>query len=504
MVLATAMSVTYLVVLIPAQDFASGDFRARLAASGARLWNNMWFGGHPLPAYGMLSAFLSGWAGARVVAACSVVVATWGFSHLVKQMQLVTRGNATVSTLLFAACVGVNTWAGRLTFAPSVAFGVLALVALNADRRLLGVLASCACALASPVGGVFLLLILGSLWLNQWKRRATVICAISCAVPLAVMLLLFSEGGWFPFRWQSLLMVVINVGILAWVARRQPIIRTSILLYAALVAFAFLVKSPLGGNVVRLAWLATGALGVLFVSKQRRIVVFAISVLTLVWNGVYLPIGRPLSVASADSSFYAPVAKFMSSVPGVHKVEVVSTNVRRESDLLAMSFPLARGWQTQIDRDRNALFYSNTLTAAAYLQWLQDNAVSFVAVPKKFVHSEAQQEAAIAASMASDLGLVFEDTNWRIYEVLDAEPLATNSTDVVGVSPEQLHVRASRTGWTTIRFRFTPMYKVTAGDACVGSTDDGWIRLNVRTPGDVTLTVKFTLSAALRRSVECG
>jgi len=179
---------------------------------------------------------------------------------------------------------------------------------------------------------------------------------------------------------------------------------------------------------------------VLFVGRQRRVLVAAISILTIVWNGVYLPIGRPINVASADPSFYEPVASFVSSVPGVHKVEVVSTNVRRESDLLAMRFPIARGWQTQIDRDRNEIFYSGTLTPSTYLEWLRENAVSFVAVPKKFVHAEAEQEAAVVASMTSSLRAVYENDNWRIYEVVDAQPLASGSATVVAVSPEQISV----------------------------------------------------------------
>lgn len=318
------------------------------------------------------------------------------------------------------------------------------------------------------------------------------------------MLVAFTEGGWFPFRWESLLMVAINVGILALVAWRHDLIRTSVLLYVVLVAFAFLVKSPLGGNVVRLAWLTTGALAVLFVGRQRRVLVAGISILTIVWNGVYLPIGRPLNVASADPSFYEPVASFVSSVPGVHKVEVVSTNVRREADLLAMRFPIARGWQTQIDRDRNNLFYSGTLTPSTYLEWLRENAVSYVAVPKKFVHEEAEQEAAVAASMTSSLRIVFENDNWRIYEVVDAQPLASGSATVIAVSPEQIRLRASQPGWTTVRFRYTPMYTVTAGDACVASTDDGWIRVKVDAAGEVILTVKLTMSGVLRRPSECG
>ena len=55
---ATAICAAYLVIEPPSQDFASGHFRAELADRGVYLWDNLWFGGHPLPGFGIVSPVL--------------------------------------------------------------------------------------------------------------------------------------------------------------------------------------------------------------------------------------------------------------------------------------------------------------------------------------------------------------------------------------------------------------------------------------------------------------
>ena len=39
---------------------------------------------------------------------------------------------------------------------------------------------------------------------------------------------------------------------------------------------------------------------------------------------------------------------------------------------------LARGWERQLDLDRNAILYDDELNHADYAQWLHDNAARFL------------------------------------------------------------------------------------------------------------------------------
>ena len=91
MVFAGAICLTYLLVRPPSQDFASGHFRAQLASRGVYLWNNLWFGGHPLPGFGVVSPVIGGLVGVVPVSVVSVLVATWCFVLVVERWRGTNR-----------------------------------------------------------------------------------------------------------------------------------------------------------------------------------------------------------------------------------------------------------------------------------------------------------------------------------------------------------------------------------------------------------------------------
>lgn len=126
----------YLLIDPPSQDFASGHFRAELARRGVYLWDNLWFGGHPLPGYGIVSPTLGSVFGVVPVAMISVLVSTWCFTLMVERWHAThpELPDPAVGVVLFACGCGVNLWGGRLTFLPAVMFGAMALLALQRGR----------------------------------------------------------------------------------------------------------------------------------------------------------------------------------------------------------------------------------------------------------------------------------------------------------------------------------------------------------------------------------
>ncbi len=68
-----------------------------------------------------------------------------------------------------------------------------------------------------------------------------------------------------------------------------------------------------------------------------------------------------------------------------------------ESRWVAPHVMLARGWERQLDRYRNPLFYEEpaALTPQRYREWLTANAVSYVALPDAKVDYSAEREAAL-------------------------------------------------------------------------------------------------------------
>ena len=85
--------------------------------------------------------------------------------------------------------------------------------------------------------------------------------------------------------------------------------------------------------------------------------------------------------------------------------------------MVAPEFPLARGWERQLDTNYNPLFYDGTLTPARYDAWLHQLAVRYVAVSDANLDYSAKQEVALIDRGLPYLRLVLRTRHWRVYAV---------------------------------------------------------------------------------------
>ena len=83
------------------------------------------------------------------------------------------------------------------------------------------------------------------------------------------------------------------------------------------------------------------------------------------------------------------------------------------------------------------------------------------------------------------------------------QTLAGNGATVIQVEPEALHLEAQNVGISTVRFRYTSLYRVTTGDACVTRSTGGWIELHVYEPGPITLDIDVTPASLFARHGTC-
>jgi hypothetical protein len=173
------------------------------------------------------------------------------------------------------------------------------------------------------------------------------------------------------------------------------------------------------------------------------------------------------------------------------RVEVPFTDNHWESAWLGSRVPLARGWQRQLDRRVNPLFYDRErpLTPAAYRDWLDDNAVRFVALPDAPLDYSAQEEARLLRRGLAYLRPVYRDRVWRVWEVRDAEPLAAPGR-LSALGPDSFTIDAGVRGTSTrVRIRWTPYWEVSSGIGCVGPTPDGFTRVDA--VGRVEVRARF-------------
>ncbi len=486
---ALVIVVAYLLIRPKALDFASGDFRAQLFKRHVLLWNNLWFGGHSLPGYGIVSPVLNGVFGVVPVAVVSVVVSSWCFvliCHWCTERNP-SLANPRLAIILFSVSTCVSLWGGRLTFGPAVAFGTACIAAQQRDRIIIACVCAALCGLSSPVGVVSLGIILGACFIaNALPRKQLVITSIACVVPVGAVMILFPEQGWYPFTWRSLFMLTLALSIVGWFGRRYKVIWVGAVFYFVVAVLAFMWRSPLGGNIVRLGWLAAGSVAALTITNHRRTLVPAFAIFTLIWTWAYVNLGFVPKDVVADSAFFTPLSNYVLAMPGgPQRVEVLPTVSFSQADGLALQIGIARGWETQLDRELNPEFFGHQLTAQNFHAWLLRNSVSLVAVPQAHLHENSLDEEAIINSNPGYLQLQWSNPNWHLYRVIDAQPLADNSATVTQVEPDSLTIDAPKLGTTTVRFRYTKWYRIVSGDACVTESSDGWIDLAVHSPGTI-------------------
>ncbi|MFL5337736.1 MAG: hypothetical protein ACJ8H8_32350, partial [Geminicoccaceae bacterium] len=400
--LAGAAALAYVLVSPPSVDLAAQLLRTRLfGAEGFGLWNNWWYAGHNVLAYSVLFPPLAWLLTPQIVAAAALTGSAIVFERIAHDR---FAEEAALGAVWFAAATATILLSGRLTFALGLLPALGAVLALERGRTAVAVLLAAVTALASPVAALFAALAgaanaLGSRSGSSRARGAAV--AAAALLPLVVLAVAFPEGGTEPFAFSSLwpIPVLAAVALVALPARER-VLRVGILLYAFGCLAAYLIGTPVGGNAARLGPLLAGPLAALvwFRSHPRWVIAAAVPLLYLQWHGAIDDLATAARDPATKASFYSPLLSFLARQDGPpFRVEIPFTRTHWEAYEVASRFPLARGWERQLDRKDNALFYDGRLTAHAYEDWLHRVAVRFVAVPDGELDYSARQEARLIA-----------------------------------------------------------------------------------------------------------
>jgi len=504
--LAALLAALYLVLDPPSADLAAQTYRTWLVEhAGFTVWDNGWYAGHHVPAYSILFPPLAGLIGARLTGALAAVLAAWAF----ERVAVAVRGpqDARPAALWFAAATSVSLITGRLTFALGLALGMLAVLALVRGRLGWCAVAGAATALASPVAAVFLALGLLAWGLVARRPLATALLVAATLAPAALLAVLFPEGGDFPFTadafWPSLAATLL---VLALLPRDWPTLRVGVALYAVLLVCSAAATSAMGGNAARLGALLAGPIAALALWPDRRRVLLLLFLPALYWQWS-TPVDdwtRAAADASTRPAYYHGLLGFLESRPGApFRVEIPFTDNHWEASEVARHVPLARGWERQLDRKVNGLFYDGRpLTADRYRRWLDDNAVAYVALPDAPIDYSAAAEAALVRRGTPYLREVWHDAHWRVFAVAHPAPLADGAR-VTAMGPDSLTLDAPRSGRIGLRVRWTPYWHLAEGSGCV-ERDGDWTALALRRPGRVRLEARFRLSRIRATSPECG
>jgi hypothetical protein len=506
------IAAVYVIVSPRSEDLAAHLLRAKLfATEGFGIWNNWWYAGHNVPGYSVLFPPLGALLTPQVVAAIATVPTAAMFESLVHRR---FGDDAWVGALWFGAATSTSLFTGRLTFA----FGLLPAVgsALALQRRRPGTAAALAAitALASPVDAVFAALAgvaqAAGAWFEHRKLRPALPglgVVVAAAAPVLALAVAFPEGGYEPFAFSALWpLVLISVAFVFVIPRRDSALRAGAALYAVGCILAFSVSSPVGSNVTRLGPLLAGPLLAVLWWPRRKVALVAVALplLYLQWQAPVRDVRATAGDPAVTNAYYQPVISFLSRQGGQpFRIEIPFTPFHWEAYAVAPRFPLARGWERQLDTKDNALFYNGSLSPATYEAWLHQLAVHYVAVPDATLDYAAKAEVALIDRGLPYLHLVQRTAHWRIYAVTDPTRLVQGPGRMTALGANWLQLDAQTAGRLLVRVRFSPYWVITQGSGCVAPAD-GFTQLRLRRPGPVHVAIRFSLTRIGAASPRCN
>jgi hypothetical protein len=509
--LAGALALVYVIVSPPSVDLAAELLRAKLfGAAPFGLWNNWWYGGHAVLGYSVLYPLLAWALTPQLVAAIAATASAAVFASLAQDH---FGERARLGCLWFAAATATNLLSGRLTFAVGLAPALGAALALARRRPALAALLAALCALISPVAALFAALAGAANALGAPSRKSLGtggVVVVAALAPVLVITVAFGGGGREPFALSAFWPLPV-VALWLWLAlgSGERTLRAGVLLYALGATAAFALPTPVGGNAARLAPLIAGPLLVMTWRPRRpaALLLAAVPLLYLQWQAAVRDLRTAAGAPSTSAAYYQPLLGFLARQGGPpFRIEIPFTATHWEAYEVAPSFPLARGWERQLDAEYNGLFYDGTLTADRYEAWLHSLAVRFVAVPDVAFDYSAEQELRLIARGLPYLQLVARPAHWRVYAVEHPTPIVQGDAVLRELGPGSVTMRASGPGRALVRVRYSPYWKL-AGPAAAGAcvAPDGlFSSITLRRPGAVQLVIDFSLSRVGAHSPRCN
>jgi hypothetical protein len=522
---ATVLAVAYLIAAPPSRDLAAHLFDAQLFGRiGFAPWDTLWYGGHSPLAYSVLFPALASRLTPQLVAALATVGTAALLERLVwRHLGAARRGAPAARPIagLLGAATAIDLYTGRLALAAGALPATAAIVALDRGGRrgiasagALGVLAG----LLSPLAASFAALVAVGMGLgaafDQRRLRAAgpgLGVALAALAPVGGLVLLFGEPGIEPFGLATLLPVLAVCGAaLILLDRRRGRLRAIVGLYGLALVVAFAVPSSVGSNAARLGTLAAAPLGALVgADRGWGRPVRGLTVVALLYIGWQAPVRDVLATASdpaVQATYYRPLLTFLSrrwAQEGPFRVEIPFTASHWEALWVGRRFPLARGWERQLDEADNPLFYRPGLSPAAYHRWLIADGVRYVALPDAALDPSARREAQIIDRQPAFLHPVLHTPHWLVDAVVPTPGLTRGAATVTGLGPARVRLLARRAGPVIVAVRFTPYWSLSAGAGCVAAGPNGMTRLALRTAGPATLIVAFALGRAGASGPRC-
>jgi hypothetical protein len=517
------LGLIYVIAAPPSSDLAAASYRSQLfGQSGFALWDNGWYGGHHLPAYSVFAPALGWLIGPQLLAAVSMTLAAALFAALIdgRFPERATR----IAAVWFALGAAIGLLANRVPYDLGLALGLGALLLAQRGRRAPALALAAVCALASPVAGAFLALAALAWALAGPPRRFPLALTAAAVLPVGVLALVFPEGGTQPFAGSAFYPALAGVLVIAaLIPAEQRVLRIGAVLYAAALVGSYVIPTAVGGNVDRLGALVAGPIAACVLAGRSagwRRGLLAFAPLLLYWqaNAAVADFFSGAGDPAVHASYYAPLLAELRALgvgysPRPARIEAVPTRDHWEARFLAPHIPIARGWERQLDTDRNGLFYDSApLTPARYRAWLLEQAVAYIALPDAPLDYSASSEARLlrgpllrsgAGEAAPAVSEVWSSRHWRLFAVRGARPLAEPPAVLTALGGDSFTLAAPRPGRYVVRVRFTSYWALSRGRGCVREAPGGWTGVEASRAGSLHVVIDFSLARVFGHGPRC-
>jgi hypothetical protein len=528
-----AFGAAFVIVAPPSTDLAAAGYRSDLFARvGLTLWDNGWYGGHDLLGYSLLAPGLGALLGVQLLAALSMTAAAALFERLIAGHA--PRRATRLATLWFAVGAAVTLLSNRVAFDLGLALGLASLLVATtrshvrapsraAGRAALALALAALSALASPVAGAFLALAaLAWALARDDGRRLALGLAFAALAPIALLSIAFPEGGSQPFvasAFYPALAVVLAFAVA--MPRSERVLRVGAALYAIALLGSYAIATPVGGNVDRLGALLAGPLLVLALVarppdagsgrwRARALIVLAVPL--LYWQ-VKGPIGDLVSAATnpgAQASYYSPLLAQLRRMDlgysgRAARIEVVPTRNHAEARWVADHVAIARGWERQLETAHYGLFYESATQPGAtrYRAWLNEQAISYVALPDAVLDYSGRGEARVIRGAPGYMHEVWRSAHWRLFAVVAPVPLAQPPSVLTRLDSDAFTLRTPQPGTFLVRVRFTPYWALADARGCVRRGPNDWTLVQLREAGSARVAIDLSPARVFDHGPRC-
>jgi hypothetical protein len=256
-----------------------------------------------------------------------------------------------------------------------------------------------------------------------------------------------------------------------------------------MVAGAYLLPTPVGTTATRLPELFGAPIIVAVAAVPLVVVIAAAASVVLLLPPVSITEVREAGDPALNAKFYAPLLDQLVTRGVAGPIEVVPARRRGEAFAVASVVPIAKGWSRQVDTGRNPIFYDGSLNADTFGKWLDDNAISYVAISNGPYDWAATDEAALVRRGLPYLQAVWSDPTWTLYTVTNPRPVISAPGRVIARDPVSLTVSLPQAGEYALRVHWSRY--LSASNGCMRPAQDGWSTVTVEHPG--TAKIKGSL-----------